>query len=101
MQESASAAQHLIDLAEAEAISFTAAVSSAVRTSRNEREFQTRVGRLLAAFAEKVGVDLLFHEEYTLATGRADAVYNRLVIEYEAPNSLRKNLSHRRTAHAI
>ncbi len=51
---------------------------------------------------ESVGVDLLFREEYTLATaGRADAVYNRLIIEYEAPGSMRSNPNHRRAAHAI
>lgn len=46
-------------------------------------------------------MDLLTREEYSLATGRADAVYNRLIIEYEAPGSLRSDLSHGRTAHSI
>ena len=76
-------ALRLHQLAESEAPSFAAAVEAAARESRNEREFQTRVDRLLQAFADKVQVSLLFREEYTLATGRADAVYNRLIIEYE------------------
>jgi len=47
--------------------------------------------------AQQLGVQLLFRQQYTLATGRADAVYNRFVIEYEPPGSLRPNLSHKRT----
>jgi len=42
-----------------------------------------------------------FSMRSTHATGRADAVYNRLIIEYEAPGSLRLNQSHGRTAHSI
>lgn len=91
----------LQELAEARADAIADAVVGAAGTSHNEREFQTRVGEVLAGFAREVGVDLLSREEYTLATGRADAVYNRLIIEYEAPGSLRPNLDHRRTAHAV
>src|SRR5581483_3126781 len=91
----------LQERADREAPAFAQAVTEAASVSRNEREFQTKVGRLLAEFAESVGIDLLFREEYTLATGRADAVYNRLIIEYEAPGSLRGDTSHGRTAHAI
>ena len=94
-------ALELQERADREAPAFAQAVTEAASVSRNEREFQTKVGRLLAEFAESVGIDLLFREEYTLATGRADAVYNRLIIEYEAPGSLRGDTSHGRTAHAI
>jgi hypothetical protein len=80
-------------------------VTAAARESHNEREFQTRADRLLQGFAERVEVNLLFREEYTLATGRADAVYNRLVIEYENPRAgvgtLRPDIRHRPTAHAV
>lgn len=91
----------LHQLAEGEAPTFAASVTSAAQASRNEREFQSRVGQLLASFAAKVEVNLISREEYTLATGRADAVYNRLIIEYENPGTLRPDLRHGRTAHAI
>lgn len=92
----------LLELAEARAEGFVQAVNKAAVESSNEREFQTRVDRLLAAFAAEVGVELLFHEEYTLlASGRADSIYNRLIIEYEAPGSLRSDETHTRTAHSI
>ncbi len=91
----------LTQMAEEEAPRFADQVTADAKASRNEREFQTRVGRLLENFAQKVEVDLLIREEYIVATGRADAVYNRLIIEYEAPYSLRPNLAHGRTAHAV
>jgi SAM-dependent methyltransferase len=37
-----------------------------------------------------MGLTPLAHAEYTLATGRADAVFNRLVIEYKRPGVLRQ-----------
>ena len=94
-------ALRLYKLADERSPGFAAAVTRAKATSKNEREFQTAVDLLLAEFASQCGIGLLFRGEYTLATGRADAVYNRLVIEYEAPGSLRSSLTHGRTAHAV
>jgi len=91
----------LYRLVDGEAPAFLKAVTDSVASSHNEREFQTRITRFIEDFSTRVGVDLLFREEYTLATGRADAVYNRLVIEYEKPGSMRPNLDHARTRHAI
>jgi hypothetical protein len=58
-------AVQLHELAQDRAPAFADAVTTAATSSLNEREFQTRVGELLAGFAKEVGVDLLFHEEYT------------------------------------
>ncbi|MBM3190770.1 MAG: SAM-dependent DNA methyltransferase, partial [Chloroflexi bacterium] len=46
-------------------------------------------------------VSLSLQRERTLINGRADAVYNRFVIEYEPPNSLRKERNARTNQHAI
>jgi len=67
---------------EQEASILTQRVKSAARRSHNEAEFRSKVSRDIEAVAGKLGVDLLLRQEYTLATGRADAVYNRLIIEY-------------------
>jgi SAM-dependent methyltransferase len=91
----------LYRLVEGETPSFLRTVTEAVASAHNEREFQTKVTRAIEEFAKKVGVDLLFREEYTLAPGRADAVYNRLVIEYEKPGSMRADLDHAHTRHAV
>ena len=93
--------ENLYRLVDQEAQGFFDSVVEARSSARNEREFQTRVTHYIGKFAEKVGIHLLFREEYTLATGRADAVYNRLVIEYERPGSMRLNLNHGHTRHAI
>ena len=77
------------------------AISSAARSSRNEAEFRSRFSQVVRDFAAECGIPLEVREEYTLANGRLDAAYNRLVIEYEPPGSLRANPSHRHTAHAV
>ncbi len=67
----------------------------------NEAEFRRPTDQLLEDFCAKAGLNPLAHAEYTLATGRADAVFNRLIIEYERPGILSERLSHRATAHAV
>lgn len=76
-------------------------IRAAAAQARNEKDFQAAATRVLGAFADAHSIDLRAREQYTMAAGRADAVYNRLIIEYEAPNSLGVSESHRRTAHAI
>jgi hypothetical protein len=67
----------------------------------NEAEFRQPIDQLLGEFCAEAELNPLAHAEYTLATGRADAVFNRLVIEYERPGTLSDKLSHRATAHAV
>ncbi|MFA0748060.1 Eco57I restriction-modification methylase domain-containing protein, partial [Fervidibacter sp.] len=59
------------------------------------------IDQLLEEFCAEAELNPLAHAEYTLARGRADAVFNRLVIEYERPGTLSDKLSHRATAHAV
>jgi len=67
----------------------------------NEARFRTLFAQIIEPWAQKLDIPLLVREERTLATGRADATYNRMVIEYEAPGRLRANVRQRATAHAI
>lgn len=68
----------------------------------NEAEFRRPIDRLLDDFCAEAGVPPLARVEYTLGTaGRADAVFNRLVIEYERPGVLSDRLTHRGTSHAV
>ena len=76
-------------------------IVKAANQAHNEAEFEHTADNEIAKLAKQLGIDLLFREQYTLATGRADAVYNRFIIEYEPPGSLRSNLSNRHTAHAV
>jgi len=68
---------------------FTKKIQDAASLSRNEAEFRTKIAPLIEQFAEKVRLTIPIREECTLIRGRVDAVYNRLVIEYECPGKLR------------
>jgi len=81
---------------------FAQRIQEAARTSNNEAEFRTKIALLIEEVASKVGLkNLHLREEYTLINGRADAVYNRLIIEYEPPRSLRESNAFRTNKHAI
>jgi len=68
----------------------------------NEAQFRGNLarGRVFEGFAEHLELTLQPREEYTLINGRADAVYNRFVIEYEPPGSLTAKES-QKNRHAI
>ncbi len=55
-----------------------------------EADFRRVIDPLLDKFCGEISLNPLAHAEYTLATGRADAVFNRLIIEYERPGVLKK-----------
>jgi len=69
--------------------------------SPNESAFRRRVDNLLESFCCEAGIDAPAHTEYTLARGRADAVFNRLIIEYKQPGRLGDSLEHRETKIAV
>lgn len=76
-------------------------IQKAANVSRNEAEFRTKLSILIDKIASDVGLNLHVREEYTLINGRADAIYNRLVIEYEPPGTLRDDNRFRTNRHAI
>lgn len=79
--------QHAPDIARA--------IQVAAEGSPLEADFRREVEEALAQFAQEANVPLRTHHEYTLADGRADTVYNRLVIEYKRPGHLSKYPSNR------
>jgi len=88
---------------ERESAEFARRFREAAASSHNEAEFQRKCTNILEDFAKKAGFgrDFLPREEYTLINGRADAVYNRFLIEYERPGSLRDRNSYHHNQHAI
>lgn len=66
-----------------------------------EADFRREVSRLLDEVAAEAQVPLAVREEYHVARGRTDAVYNRLIIEYERPGTLSEKLSNKSNQHAI
>lgn len=68
---------------------------------RTEADFRREVTRLLDYVVSDAQIQLNVREEYHVARGRVDAVYNRLVIEYERPGTLSEQPSSRGNQHAI
>lgn len=80
------------------AAEFAAAAS---RFPGNEAEFRTRAEDTLGQCAGELGVELEARRELTLATGVADAVFNRLVIEWEPPGAMSAKREAAGNLHAV
>jgi SAM-dependent methyltransferase len=76
-------------------------IRAAAQKARNEADLVAEVEKLLDKFSKNFDLTLNLERERTLINGRADAVYNRFVIEYEPPNSLQKSNGFRTNKHAI
>jgi hypothetical protein len=67
----------------------------------NEAEFREVIDPLLIDFCKEAGLNPLARLEYTLASGRADTVFNRLVIEYKRPGVIGEERGHQMTGKAV
>ena len=77
-------------------------IKKAAASSCNEAEFRTKITRLIDDLAQSLRLPFYSpREEYGLLEGRADAVYNRLILEYKAPGVLRESNSYRANKEAI
>lgn len=75
-------------------------IEAVLPSKPNEAEFRKVLDRELDDFCAEVSLSPAIHAEYTLATGTADATFNRLVIEYERPGVMSRTFD-RATTHAI
>jgi len=81
---------------------FARQIRAAAAKAHNEAEFRTKVTSFIEEFAKKIKLNTYLREEYTLElVGRADAVYNRLVLEYKSPGVLRGSNSYGSNKDAI
>src|SRR3972149_4066490 len=76
-------------------------IRATAEKAHNEADLVAEVEKVLDKFAKNFDVQLHLDRERTLVNGRADAVYNRFVIEYEPPNSLQRSNTARTNKHAI
>lgn len=74
---------------------------SAAQKANNEADLVAEAEKVIERFSHKFDVPVHLQRERTLVNGRADAVYNRFVIEYEPPRSLRKSNSYHHNIHAV
>jgi hypothetical protein len=68
---------------------------------RDEAGFRAEAERALLAIAAEHGVTLEPQLEVTLATGIADAVFNRMIVEWEPPGKMAASPGHRGNVHAV
>jgi N-6 DNA Methylase len=68
---------------------------------RDEASFRALAERALEEIAAERGVELDTRREVTLAYGRADAVFNRMIIEWEPPGSMSARRDHRHNRYAV
>ncbi len=74
---------------------------AAAEAAANEAGFRIPFQAAIAAAAQAVNLPIQPRDEFRLIEGRADTVYNRLVIEYERPGALRASNRHSGNGHAI
>lgn len=78
-----------------------ALTSAGVSHAGNEAGFRYEAERALEVAAGKHGIELHKRLELTLAPGRADAVFNRFIIEWEPPGGLAGHIGHPGNKHAV
>ena len=66
---------------------------TAAQAGGTEADFRREVSRILEEVAEKAGLHISPRDEFSVASGRVDSVYNKLVLEYKRPGVLRDSKS--------
>lgn len=78
------------------------AFKRAARRDVLEKDFRQVVEAHLLQLAQQRGIDLVPHSEVTLgSSGRADTIYNRFIIEWEKPGSLKASNTHTKNRETI
>jgi hypothetical protein len=73
----------------------------AAQGAANETAFRIPFQGAITEAAQAIGAPIQPRDEFRLIEGRADTVYNRLVIEYEHPGFLQSTNRNRNNGHAI
>ncbi len=67
----------------------------------SEADFRREASRILEEAGTAAGLTIVPREEFSVARGRVDSVYNRLVLEYKRPGILRDSNRNRANQAAI
>ncbi|MDH7577333.1 MAG: N-6 DNA methylase [Bacillota bacterium] len=62
---------------------------AAARQGGTESDFRREAARVLEDAAAKAGLTIIPRDEFSVARGRVDSVYNRLILEYKRPGIIR------------
>ncbi|MCX6349533.1 MAG: hypothetical protein NTV79_08570, partial [Candidatus Aureabacteria bacterium] len=69
------------------------ALIETARRGGNEADFRREAARILEAAGVSAGLTIIPRDEFSVARGRVDSVYNRLVLEYKRPGILKNSNS--------
>jgi SAM-dependent methyltransferase len=76
-------------LAAAQARSIAQSLISFAKRGGTEADFRREAARILEDSGAEVGLKIIPRDEFSVARGRVDSVYNRLVLEYKRPGIIR------------
>ena len=79
--------QSLDDLIGKKAAEFSDQIKAAAAMADKEEEIRIEAERQLAFIQREAGITLQGRHEFTVASGRVDSVYDRVIIEYKNPSS--------------
>jgi hypothetical protein len=79
--------QSLDELISGKAEEFAEQIRNAAMLASKEEEIRIEVERQLAFIEREAGIKLEGKHEFTIARGRTDSVYSRVIIEYKNPSS--------------
>jgi methylase of polypeptide subunit release factors len=76
-------------IASQKAASVAAALLEAARQAHTEADFRREAAQIFHEAAVAAGLDIVPKDEFSVARGRVDSVYNRLILEYKRPGVLK------------
>jgi len=77
--------ESLDELVAHKAIEFANQIKAAAAMASNEEEIRIEVEKQLGFIQKETGIKLEGKQEFTVASGRIDSVYDRVIIEYKKP----------------
>lgn len=66
-------------------------ISQIARQATNEADFRREAARILEDAGLSVGLTIVPRDEFSVARGRVDSVYNRLILEYKRPGIIKNS----------
>lgn len=79
--------ESLDELVSRKAVEFADQIRAAASMADKEEEIRIEAERQLAFIEREAGIKLEGRHEFTVASGRVDSVYDRVIIEYKNPSS--------------
>ncbi|MEW6264254.1 MAG: N-6 DNA methylase [Thermodesulfobacteriota bacterium] len=74
-----------------QAAEVAARLTNAAATAVTEADYRREAARIFEEAGTAAGLTIIPRDEFSVARGRVDSVYNRLILEYKRPGKLRKS----------